>query len=63
MFVFEAIFPTEVGLPTICSDVVTLPDENEAQLQRDLDLIEETRDMAAMAIARYQQLTTEYYDS
>ena len=32
-------------------------------MQRDLDLIEETRDMSVMTIARYQQLAAEYHDN
>ena len=57
MFVSEAIILTEVGLPTLRIDVVNLPRENEAQLSWNLDLIEETRNMAIIEIEKYQKMT------
>ena len=48
MFGSEAIIPTEVGLPTLKMDIAELTSENELQLAQNLDLIKETRDIAAL---------------
>ena len=53
---------TEVSLPTLRTNTVKLPRENEAQLSRNLDLIKETRDMAAIEIKRYQKMAHQLHD-
>lgn len=45
----EAIIPTEMRLPTLRTKMVE-EDRNEQQLGRNLDLIEETRDEAAIKL-------------
>ena len=54
MFGSEAILTTEVELPTIKTDVGKLLEKNKAHLRRNLDLVDETRDVAAIRIAKYQ---------
>lgn len=57
----EAVIPTEVGLPTIRSVIVENPDDNGAQLLHNLDLIEETRHLAQVRLASYQQTARNCY--
>ena len=42
----EAVIPTEIGLPTLRSNIVDIPDDNQNQLLLNLDLAEETRQIA-----------------
>ena len=46
MFGTEAILPTEVGLPTLTTLVAENVEENQRQLTRNLDLLEEVRECA-----------------
>ena len=39
----EVVIPTEIGLPTLQSDIVDMPVVNQNQLLLNLDLAEETR--------------------
>ena len=39
----QAIIPTEIGLPTLRSDIADMPDVNQNQLLLNLDLAEENR--------------------
>ena len=53
-FSVEAVIPLEIGMPTIRTtefDVQT----NEDNLHKDLDLMEERRDLAMVRLAAYQQ--------
>jgi hypothetical protein len=53
-FGVEAVIPLEIGMPTIRTtefDVQT----NEDNLRKDLDLVEERRDLAMVRLASYQQ--------
>jgi ribonuclease HI len=53
-FGVEAVIPLEIGMPTIRTtefDVQT----NEDNLRKDLDLVEERRDLAMVRLAAYQQ--------
>ena len=61
MFGFEAIIPTEVGLPTLKMDIAELTSENELQLAQNLDLIKETRDIAALQIEKYQKMVQQFH--
>ena len=49
----EAIILTEIGLPTLHSDIVE-PDFNQNKLLLNLDLVEETRQIAQIKLALYQ---------
>ena len=51
----EAIIPTEIGLPTLRTDIVDRPEVNQNQLLLNLDLAEETRQIAQIKLALYQQ--------
>lgn len=50
----EAIIPTEIGLPTLCSKIVENALLNEQQLGHNTDLLKETRDVALVHLASYQ---------
>uniref|UniRef100_A0A2N9FQ09 Uncharacterized protein n=1 Tax=Fagus sylvatica TaxID=28930 RepID=A0A2N9FQ09_FAGSY len=57
----EAVIPLEIGLPTTRTtefDVQT----NEDHLRKDLDLVEEKRDMAMVRLASYQQRIKREYN-
>ena len=51
----EAVIPTEIGLLTLHFDVVDRPEINQNQLLLKLDLAEETRQIAQIKLASYQQ--------
>ena len=51
----EAIIPTEIGLPTLRTDIVDRPEVNQNLLLLNLDLAEETRQIAQIKLALYQQ--------
>ncbi|PON77658.1 hypothetical protein PanWU01x14_024140 [Parasponia andersonii] len=57
----EAVILTEVGLPTLCSEVVKDAPLNERQLSCNTDLLEETRNMALVHLASYHKQTRSYY--
>ena len=42
----EVVIPTEIGLPTLHTDIVDKPEINQNQLLLNLDLAEETRQIA-----------------
>ena len=48
----EAVIPLEVGLPTTRTTEFNA-EENENNLQKDLNLLEERRDMATIRLASY----------
>jgi hypothetical protein len=50
----EAVIPLEVGLPTTRTKEYDA-EENESNLKKDLNLLEEKRDMAIIRLASYQQ--------
>ena len=49
----EVVIPTEVGLPTLRSDIADMPDVNQNQLLLNLNLAEETRQIAQIKLASY----------
>ena len=51
----EAVILTEIGLRTLRSDMVDRPKINQNQLLLNLDLAEETRQIAQIKLALYQQ--------
>lgn len=57
----EAIITTEVGLPTLCSTIVSNPKLNKNQFLYNLDLVEEIRPLAQIKLASYQQTTCKFY--
>ena len=57
----EAVIPTEIGLPTLRSDVADMLDVNQNQLLLNLDLAEETRKIAQIKLASYQQQARNFY--
>lgn len=61
VFGTEAVIPTEVGLPTLRSSIAEDEEQNNQQLSRNLDLLEETRDAAQIRQAKYQLLAQGYY--
>lgn len=61
VFGTEAVIPTEIGLPTLRSTVAEDEEENNQQLSRNLDLLEETRKAAQIRQAKYQLLAQGYY--
>ena len=58
----EAVIPTEIGLPTLRYDIVDMSDINQNQLLLNLDLVEETRQIAQIKLASYQQQACNFYD-
>ena len=58
----EAILPTEVGLTTITTLVVENAEENQRQLARNLDLLEEVCECAQIRRATYQHKVMAFYD-
>uniref|UniRef100_A0A2N9GHT1 Integrase catalytic domain-containing protein n=1 Tax=Fagus sylvatica TaxID=28930 RepID=A0A2N9GHT1_FAGSY len=57
----EAIIPLEVGLPTTRTTEFDT-EENECNLRKDLNLLEERRDMATIRLASYQHQMKRGYD-
>jgi transposase InsO family protein len=57
----EAVIPLEVGIPTTRTTDFTV-ETNEDNLQKDLDLLEERRDLAMVRLASYQQRIKREYD-
>ena len=57
----EAVIPFEVGLPTIRTTELDA-EENKCNLQKDLNLLEERRDMATIRLASYQHQMKRGYD-
>jgi hypothetical protein len=57
----EAVIPLEVGLPTIRTTEFDA-EQNENSLKKDLNLIEERRDIAAIRLASYQRQMKMGYD-
>ena len=50
----EAVIPLESGFPTTRTSLF-IPKDNDEQLARNLDLIEEKRENAMVQLAYYQQ--------
>ncbi|PON44043.1 hypothetical protein PanWU01x14_269790, partial [Parasponia andersonii] len=57
----EAVIPTEIGLPTLHSEVVRDAPLNEQQLSHNIDLLEEMRNMVLVHLASYHQRARSYY--
>ena len=57
----KAIIPLETGFPTIRTSSFN-PKDNDEQLTRSLDLIEEKRENAMVQLAYYQQKLKQSYD-
>uniref|UniRef100_A0A2N9H645 Uncharacterized protein n=1 Tax=Fagus sylvatica TaxID=28930 RepID=A0A2N9H645_FAGSY len=57
----EAVIPLEVGLPTTRTTEFDA-EQNEDNLRKDLDLVEERRDMAAIRLTSYQRQMKRGYD-
>ena len=62
VFGMEAVLPTEAGLLTLTTMVVENLQENQRQLARDLDLLEEVRECAQIRRIAYQQNARAFYD-
>ena len=58
----EAIIPLESGFPTTRTSSFN-PKDNDEQLARNLDLIEEKRENAMVQLAHYQQKLKRGYDA
>ena len=58
----EAVIPLESGLPTTRTSSFN-PKDNDEQLARGLDLIEEKRENAMVQLAHYQQKLKRGYDA
>ena len=59
---YWGLIPTEIGLPTFRSDIVDKPNINQNQLLLNIDLAEETRQIAQVKLASYQQQAHNFYD-
>ncbi|RVW44602.1 hypothetical protein CK203_104463 [Vitis vinifera] len=57
----DAVIPTEIGLPTIGTDVAEQNDAN-TELGRNLDWANELRESAAIQMADYQQRASAHYN-
>ena len=57
----EAVIPLEVGLPTTRTTEFDT-EENEDNLQRNLNLLEERRELVTVRLASYQQQMKRGYD-
>ena len=57
----DAVIPTEIGLPTIRTDVAKQNDAN-TELGRNLDWTDEVRENAAIWMADYQQRASAHYN-
>ena len=58
----KAVIPTEIGLPTILSDIIDKLDIIQNQLLLNLNLAEETIQIAQIRLASYQQQAHNFYD-
>ena len=58
----EAVIPLETGFPTTRTGSFN-PKDNDEQLTRSLDLIEEKRENAMVQLAHYQQKLKQGYDA
>ena len=58
----EAVIPLETGFPTTRTSSFN-PKDNDEQLTRSLDLIEEKRENAMVQLAYYQQKLKQGYDA
>ena len=58
----EAVIPLETGFPTTRTSSFN-PKDNDEQLTRNLDLIEERREDAIVQLAYYQQKLKQGYDA
>ena len=58
----EAVIPLETGFPTTRTSLFN-PKDNDEQLTRNLDLIEEKRKNAMVQLAYYQQKLKQDYDA
>ena len=58
----EAVIPLEIGFPTSRTSSFN-PSDNDEQLKKNLDLIEEKRENAMVQLAYYQQRLKQGYDS
>ena len=58
----EAVIPLESGFPTMRTNSFN-PKDNNGQLARGLDLIEEKRENAMVQLAHYQQKLNRGYDA
>ncbi len=57
----EAVIPLEVGMPTIQTTNFVV-ETNKDNLRKDLDLLEERRDLAVVWLASYQQQMKREHD-
>ena len=57
----EAVIPLEVGMPTIQTTNFVV-ETNEDNLRKDLDLLEERRDLVVVRLALYQQQMKREHD-
>ena len=58
----EAVIPLETGFPTLRTNSFNLRD-NDEQLTKSLELIEEKREKAMVQLAYYQQKLKQGYDA
>ena len=58
----EAVIPLETGFPTLRTSSFS-SDNNDAMLEKSLDLIEERRESAMVQLAYYQHKLKQGYDS
>src|SRR5690606_19137255 len=61
-FETEAVLPTEAGLPTLTTLFAENIEENQRQLTRNLDLLEEVCECAQIRQAAYQQKARALYN-
>ena len=62
VFGIEVVILTEAGLPTLTTLVAENVEENQHQLPRNLDLLEEVREYAQIRRAVYQHKAWAFYD-
>ena len=60
-FGVEAVIPLEVGMPTTRTTEFEI-ETNEETLRKDLDLLEEKRDLVMVCLASYQQKMKREHD-
>ncbi|XP_062080160.1 uncharacterized protein LOC133784909 [Humulus lupulus] len=58
----EAIILTEVGLPTLRTEIASDQTTNNIQLLHNLDLLEEVRTVAQLRLENYQKAAERYYN-
>ena len=61
VFGTEVVLPIEVGLPTLMTLVAKKVEENQRQLTRNLDLLEEVRECAQIRKTAYQHKAWAFY--